>query len=78
MASSRDSVPANIFASDQHKLSVRYEEPKQDGNEPPALGLGSDLPVAPSDPEVIEIDEGPEAESDHLLDWRVPYLDCLI
>jgi hypothetical protein len=71
---------ADIFTNDQHKLLVHYDEPNQAGNEPPASGSGVDLPVAPSDPEVMEIDEGPEAESDEnplagsdpLPDWRVP------
>jgi hypothetical protein len=42
--------------------------------------------MAPSDPEVMEIDEDPEMEpdenpsvgSDPLSDWRVSYLDYLV
>jgi hypothetical protein len=88
MASSRESVPFDIFASDQHKPSVHYKEPKQAGNESLASGsgarasnkslasgLGADLPVGPSDPEVMEINKDPLARSNLLLDWRVSYLD---
>jgi hypothetical protein len=99
MASDRELVSASVFANDQHKPSTRCEELEQAGNEPPASGLGArasnkplasgsgaDLLMALSDPEVMEIDEGPEVESnenpsagsDPLPDWRVPYLDYLI
>ena len=38
--SGREPVPMGFFTSDQHKPSVRYEEPEQASGEPPALGLG--------------------------------------
>jgi hypothetical protein len=44
MASSRQPIPLGIFASDQYKPSVRYEEPEQSEGEPPALGSGADQP----------------------------------
>ena len=66
MASSREAVPTGIFASDQYKPSVRYEEPKQADDEPPALGLGANQPSVPSDPEVMELDEDPAIEPDPL------------
>ena len=67
-----------IFASDQYKPSVRYEEPEQAGDGPPALGLGANQPSAPSDPKVMELDEDPATEPDPLADWRMPYLDYLL
>jgi hypothetical protein len=77
MASGQESVSAGIFASDQHKALVYFEELGQASDEPPAsgfrarvtdkslaLGSGADLPVALSDLEVMEIDEDVEAEPD--------------
>jgi hypothetical protein len=40
MASGRELVLVCIFANDQHKPLVHYEEPEQASNEPPASGLG--------------------------------------
>ena len=34
--------------------------------------------MAPSDPEVMELDEDPVTEPDPLIDWRTPYLDYLL
>ena len=68
----------DIFPSDQYKPSVRYEEWEQTGDEPPALGSGVDRLSAPSDPEVMELDEDPVAEPNPLADWRTPYLDYLL
>ena len=34
--------------------------------------------MAPSNPEVKELDEDPTIESDPLADWRMPYLDYLL
>ena len=67
-ASGREPVPTGVFASDQHKPSVRYEEPEQASDGPLALGSGADQPAAPSDPEVIELEEGPMIELDPLSD----------
>ena len=33
--------------------------------------------MAPSNPEVMELDEDPAIEPDPLADWRMPYLDYL-
>jgi hypothetical protein len=81
MVSGRELVPGGIFASDQHKPSIRYEEPEQADNKslvsgsraradnkPLALDLGAGLPVALPGPKVMEIDEDPSARSDPLLD----------
>ena len=34
--------------------------------------------MAPSDPEVMELDEDPVTEPDPLANWRTPYLDYLL
>ena len=78
MASDQEPVPIGIFASDQHKPSVHYEEPEQAGGAPPTLGSGADQPLAPSDPEVMELDEDPTIEPNHLANLRTPYLDYLL
>ena len=77
-ASGREPVPMGIFASDQHKPSVRYEGPKQASDGPPIIGSGANQPSPPSDPKVMELDEDPVIESDPLVDWRTPYLDYLL
>ena len=69
-------MPTGVFASDQYKPSIRYE-PEQAGDGPPTLGSRANYPLAPSDPEVMELDEDPATESDPLADWRTPYLDYL-
>ena len=58
-ASGREPVPTGVFASDQHKPSVRYKgsERANDGSSDPAPG--ADQPTSPSDPEVMELEEGP-------------------
>ena len=55
MASSREPVPTDSFASDLHKPSVQYEELEQTSNEPPVLDSRADRPLVPSDPEVMEL-----------------------
>ena len=66
--SGREPVPTSVFTSDQHKSSVRYEELKQVSDGPPTLGSGANQPSAPSDPEVMELDENPAIEPDPLAD----------
>ncbi|XP_066315310.1 uncharacterized protein [Miscanthus floridulus] len=73
--SDRDPVPMGIFASNQYKPLICYKELEQMGDGPPALGLGANQPVAPSDPEVMELDEYPVIEPDPLANWRMSYLD---
>jgi len=60
-------VPIGVFASDQHKPLVRYEDPEQDGDGPPTLGIGANQPSASSDPEVMKLDEDPAIELDPLV-----------
>ena len=58
-----------MFASDQHKPLVRYErtEPANDG--PSDLAPRADLPMAPPDPEVMELEVDPTMEPDPPDDW---------
>ena len=67
-----------VFASDQHKPSVRYEGLERANNDPPDLASGANQPTAPSGPKVMELEEDPAAEPDPLDDWRTPYLDYLL
>ena len=78
IASDLEPVPTGIFTSDQYKPLIRYEEPEQIGDGPPTLGSGANQSAAPSDLEVIELDEDPAIELDPLADWRMPYLDYLL
>jgi ribonuclease HI len=41
MASSRESVPAGVFAGDQHKPSICYEDSTEAGDKPPATRSGA-------------------------------------
>ncbi|XP_066316213.1 uncharacterized protein [Miscanthus floridulus] len=66
--SNQEPVPTDVFASDQHVPLVRYKEPEQAGDGPPALGSGADQPSAPFDPKVMELDEDPAIEPDPLVD----------
>ena len=71
-------MPTGVFASNQHKPLVHYEDLEQSNDGPPVLGSGANQPLAPSDPEVMELDEDPAIEPDPLDDWRMPYLDYLL
>jgi hypothetical protein len=57
-------------------ISPRYQESTQDGCKPPASV--ADSTPAPIDPEVMQIKEDLDTGPDPLLDWRIPYLDCLV
>ncbi|XP_066391934.1 uncharacterized protein [Miscanthus floridulus] len=63
-ASGREPVPMGVFASDQHKPSVRYEgsDRAMDGPSDPALR--ADPPTVPFDSEVMELEEDPAAKPD--------------
>ena len=77
-AAGREPVPMGVFASDQHKPSVRYErsEPADDG--PSEQTTGANPPMALSDPKVMELEEDPTTEPDPLVDWRTLYLNYLL
>ena len=61
--SGREPVPTGVFASDQHKPSVRYEglDWAEDGLSD--LAPRADPPTVSSDPEVMELDEDPATEA---------------
>ena len=59
VASSREPEPTGVFANDQHKPSVRYEGSERANNGSSDLAPGADRPTAPSDLEVMELEEGP-------------------
>ncbi|XP_066311222.1 uncharacterized protein [Miscanthus floridulus] len=76
--SGRELVPMGVFTSDQHKPSVRYEGSEQAKDGRSDLAPRADSPTAPSDPEVMELEEDLATEPDPLDDWRMPYLDYLL
>ena len=75
--SDREPVPTGVFASDQHRPLVRYEGSEQAVDDPPDLGSRANQPLAPSGPEVMELEEDPRIEPDPLINWRTLYLDYL-
>ena len=77
-ASGQEPVLAGVFASDQHKPSVRYTGSEQASDGPSSPTPGADPPTAPPDPEVMELEEDLAAESDPPDDWRMLYLDYLL
>ena len=64
----REPVPTGVFASDQHKPSVRYEGLEWTDDGPSDLAPWADQPMAPSGPEVMELEEDPATEPDRLDD----------
>ena len=66
--SGQEPVPTGVFASVHHKPSVRYKEPKQADDGTPTLGSGANQPSAPSNLEVIELDEDLVTKPDPLAD----------
>ena len=77
-ASSREPVPTGVFASDQHKPSVRYAGSEQADDGPSSPTPEANPPTAPPNPEVMELEEDPAVESDPPNDWRTLYLDYLL
>ena len=80
MASARAPVPPNIFARDLHKPSVSYALVAEDGPplEPTTGPEAPSITETPSaKPEVMEVNAEPP-EANQGMDWRVPFLDCLI
>ena len=80
MASARAPGPPNIFARDLHKPSIDYASAVEEG--PPVEPTAG--PEAPSvtktpaaEPEAMEINVEPP-KADQGMDWRVPFLDCLV
>ena len=75
-ASGQEPVTTGVFASDQHKPSVRYEGSEWTNNGSSDPAPGADRPMAPSDLEVMELEEGPTPDPPN--DWRTLYLDYLL
>ena len=63
-ASGRELVSMAVFASDQHKPSVRYEGSEQADDGPSHPPRRANPPTAPSIPEVMELEEDLAAEPD--------------
>jgi hypothetical protein len=61
MASDREPISIGIFASNQHKPLVHYEEPGQGGDKPPASCSGDGQLSAPFDPSGLGLGLGPVA-----------------
>ncbi|XP_066374805.1 uncharacterized protein [Miscanthus floridulus] len=78
MTSSQELVLMGVFASDQHKPSVRYEGLEQASDSPPILGSEANQPSAPSDLDVMELEEDPMIAPNPLFNLRMPYLDYLL
>ncbi|XP_066392128.1 uncharacterized protein [Miscanthus floridulus] len=74
----REPVPTSIFASDQHKPLVRYEESDRAKDGLSNLAPRVDPPTVSSNPEVMELKEDPTTEPDSPDDWRMPYLEYLL
>ena len=55
-----------VFASDQHKPSVRYEGLEQADDGPSDSAPRADPSTALSDPKVMELEEDPAAEPNPL------------
>jgi len=66
-ASGREPVLTGIFASDQHKPSIRNEGSEQGGNGSSNPGPRADQPSASSGPKVMELKEDPTIEPDPLV-----------
>ena len=77
-ASGQEPVPTGVFASDQHKPSVRYErsEPADDG--PSDQTPGANQPMALPDPEVMGLEVDPTTEPDPPDDWIMLYIGYLL
>ena len=77
-ASGREPVLTGVFASDQHKPSVRYEGSERADDDPSDLAPGADQPTAPPGLDVMELEKDPATKPDPLDDWRTLYLDYLL
>ena len=57
---------------------MHYEGSERADDDPSDPAPGADPPTAPSNPEVMELEEDPATEPDPPNDWRTPYLDYLL
>ena len=67
-ASGQEPVPIVVFTNNQHKPSVRYEGSEQAKDGPPDPASGANQPMAPTGPEIMELEEDPATEPDLLVD----------
>ncbi|XP_066384901.1 uncharacterized protein [Miscanthus floridulus] len=80
MASARAPVPPNVFTRDLHKPYIDYASAVEEGPlvEPPAGPEAPSIAKTPSaEPEVMKVNAEPP-EANQGMDWRVPFLDCLV
>ena len=80
MTSARTPVPPNVFARDLHKPSINYASVVEEG--PPVEPIvGPEAPSITETPmaelEAMEVNAEPP-EANQGMDWRVPFLDCLV
>jgi hypothetical protein len=68
LVSGQELVPTGVFTRDLHKPSVTYQGSAQDSDKPPEPVFEAGPTLAPTDPEVMEIDEDPNARPDPLPD----------
>jgi hypothetical protein len=59
LASGRAPAPTDVFSSDLYKPLVTYQGSAQDDSELPTLTSGADLTLAPTDLEVMQIEDDP-------------------
>ena len=60
------------------KPLVRYEGSEWANDGPSDPASGANQPMAPSDPEVMELEEDSATEPNPLVDWRTLYLSYLL
>ena len=75
MASEWASIPLDVFTSDLHKPSDDYKEDDRTDDAPVGPILGSEASVPKL--EAMDIEQVVH-EPDDELDWRIPYLQCLV
>jgi hypothetical protein len=78
LASGQAPVPTSVIANDLYKPSVTYQWLAQDGSELPTLASVADLTLVLTDPNIMQIKDELDIGPDPLMDWRIPYLDCLV
>jgi hypothetical protein len=60
LASGRALAPAGVFTSDLYKPSVTYQGLAQDDSKPPMPASRVDPTLAPTDPDIIQIEDDPD------------------
>jgi hypothetical protein len=78
LESGRALGPTSILTSDLYKPLVTYPGSMQDDSELPTPTLGAGSTLAPTDREVMQIEDDLATGLDLLSDWRISYLECLV